>query len=272
MRFIITGHLGLIGSSLKKRLEDEGNKCVLKMDLRDGKDITYDLEGKKCNADIMFHLAARCKINKSISNPEWCFENVAAIHEVMEFCRKNNIKKVVAFSSSRILNKEVNPYTASKKYLEELCRTYYSCYGIEYIIIRPSTVYGPFDDKTHRLIDIWIKNALKDNDLVIYGNGKKTLDFTYINDFIDGVMLTLKNGMNKEYNISGNEEFNLKKLAEIIIKETNSKSKVILKTAEAEQPQKVHVDISKIKKLGYTPKVKLNDGIKKTIEFYKKIK
>ena len=274
MKFVITGHLGLIGFALKKRLEDDGNKCVFKMDLRDGYDVCCDLSAEnRHSADVMLHLAANCKINKCIENPGWAFENVIGIHEVLEFCRINNIPKVIAFSSSRILSDEINPYTASKIYLEELCRAYENCYGIKSIIIRPSTVYGPFNDRTHRLVDIWVRDALNGYDLKIYGDPKtKTLDFTYIDDFVDGVILALEYGKEKEYNISGEEEFNLKELAGFIIKETGSKSKIVIKDKEIEQPQGVSLDISKIKELGYSPKVKLKEGIRKTIKFYKKHK
>lgn len=276
-RYAITGHLGLIGEALKKRLDKEGNECVFKMDIREGDDICYDIPqtpSNKYRADIMFHLSANCKINKCIENPEWGFENVIGIHQVLEFCRRNKIKKIVAFSSSRILNKEKNPYTASKIYLEQLCKAYAACYNIKYIIIRPSTVYGPFNDKTHRLVDIWIRAALNGDNLKIYGDLKtKTLDFTFIDDFINGVMLTLKaNQWNTPYNISGGEEYNLKELADYILKETKSKGEVLIESAEIQQPQEVHVNISKIKKLGYSPKINLKKGIKKTIKFYKKKK
>ncbi len=273
-RFIITGDLGLIGTSLKKRLEDEGNNCVLNMDLRKGDDICCDMPTSKHSADILFHLASNCKISKCISNPNWGFENVIGIHEVLEFCRRNDIKKIVAFSSSRVLSKERNPYTASKLYLEELCKSYAACYGIEYILIRPSTVYGPFNDQTHRLVDIWIRAALNGNNLKIYGDYKtKTLDFTFIDDFIDGIMLTLKEDKwNTDYNISGGEESNLYGLAKFITKETKSKGEIVFEDKEIEQPQKVRLDISKIKELGYTPKVNLEEGIRKTIKFYKKKK
>ena len=271
-KFAMTGHAGLIGTFLKKRLEEEDNQCVLKMDLREGDDILYDIDHKKCNADIMFHLASNCKINKCVKSPNWSFENVKGIHKVLEFCRKNNIKKIVAFSSSRILSKERNPYTAAKIYLEELCKAYSACYGIKYIIIRPSTVYGPFRDKTNRLMDIWIRAALNGDNLKIYGNPKtKTLGFTYVDDFVDGVMLALKvNKWNLEYNISGGEEDNLSKLAKFIIKETKSKSKISILDPEVEQPQQVNVDISKIKSIGYSPKVELDEGVRRNISFYKK--
>ncbi len=271
MDFAITGHKGLIGSSLKKRLEDNGHKCVLSMDLRNGDDICCDMPANKHSADIIFHLASQCKINKCVENPEIAFENVLGIHNILEFCRKNNIKKVVTFSSSRVLSKERNPYTASKVYMEELCKAYAACYGIEYIIIRPSTVYGPFDDKTHRLVDIWIRAALNGNDIEIYGDPKaKTLDFTFVDDFVEGVMLALKEDKwNTEYNISGEEEYKLEDLAAFIIMATESTSNIVAKEVEMQQPQKVNVDISKIKGIGYVPKMGLTEGILETIKFYK---
>lgn len=274
MRFAITGHCGLIGSSLKKRLEAEGHKCIFKMDLRDDGDICCDIPHDGCTADsdVMFHLASNCKINKCISDPGWGFQNVLGISEVLEFCRENDIPKIVTFSSSRVLSKERNPYTAGKIYMEELCKAYAACYNMEYIIIRPSAVYGPFDDKTHRLVDIWIRAALNDNDIKIYGDPKtKTLDFTFIDDFTDGIMLALKEDKwDTEYNISGEEESNLKDLAEFIINETRSNSNIIIKDKEIQQPQSVNINISKIKNIGYSPSVKLEEGIIKTIKFYKK--
>lgn len=274
MRFVIFGQCGLIGSALKKRLELEGHQCILEMDLRSGDDVIYDIENRKCSADIVFHLVAQCKINQCITNPEKAFENALSAHKILEFCRRNNIPKVVAFSSSRVLSKECNPYTASKSYLEELCKAYSSCYNLEYLLIRPSTVYGPFDDKTHRLVDIWIRAALNGNNLKLYGDPKtKTLDFTFIDDFINGVMLTLKKDeWNNTYNISGGEEYKLYDLAKFIIKETNSKGKIVIEDEEIQQPQKVAVDISKISKLGYRPSVNIEEGIKKTIAFYEEKK
>lgn len=270
----MTGHKGLIGSFLRKRLETEGHKIILKVDLRDGMNIR-DLKDLKVNfkVDMVIHTAAHCKIKESISNPQKTFNNdVEGTFSVFEFCRKNNISKIIYFSSSRILNKEKNPYTAAKIYGENLCKGYNDAYGVDYIIIRPSTVYAPFWDETRRLIHIFITNALKNENLEIYGDPKiKTLDFTYISDFVDGVMLIINlNKWNIDYNISGEEEYNVYELSKSIIKKTNSYSKIIIRNAEIAQPQKVSLDISKIKKLGYSPKISLEAGVNKCIEFYKK--
>ena len=268
MNIIITGDKGLIGSSLKERLDDNVVKCI---DIQDGDNI-LDMDYKIDNVDILFHLAAHCKINKSVANPELAHVNNAmGTFSVLEFCRKNKIKKIVLFSSSRVLSKEKNPYTASKIYGEELCKAYKQCYGINYIIIRPSTVYGPFDDNNPRLVDIFIRNALENKDLIIYGNpNKKTLDFTYIDDFINGVMLSLKK-WNNDYDISGNYQFHVYDLAKMIIKKTNSKSNIIIRPAETAQPQNIKLNITKMKLLGFNPTVCLEEGIDECIKFYKNI-
>jgi UDP-glucose 4-epimerase len=274
LNIAITGSEGLIGSFLKKRLEDEGHKIVLEIDLRSGNNV-FDLKDKNINykIDIMIHAAAHCKINESVSNPQKTFENnTLGTFSVFEFCRKNNIKKIIYFSSSRVLNKERNPYTASKMYGEMLCRGYYECYGMEYLIVRPSTVYGPFNDKTKRLMHIFMTSALKNEDLEIYGNPKtKTLDFTYVDDFVDGVLIAMREKWNEDYNISGESEMLVYELAKKVIEAIGSKSKIVIKNAEIAQPQEVAVDISKIKKLGYVPKIDIDEGVRRTAEFYKKL-
>lgn len=272
MNIIMTGHKGLIGSCLKKRLEEQGHS-ILGVDKVEGKDVSFLKELiPSVKIDILIHCAAICKINKTIEKPGLAFKNVEDIHIVLEFCRKNNIKKIIYFSSSRVLNKEKNPYTASKIYGEELCKAYKDCYDVDYIIIRPSTVYGPVLDRTKRLMHIFIVNALQNKDLVVFGHPEtKTLDFTYVEDFVDGVMLTLSHNWNEEYNISGNEEFKVYDLAKFIIEETESKSKIVVKDAEIAQPQQVKADISKIKKMGYNPKVSLKEGVRMNIEFYRKL-
>ncbi|MDP2946773.1 MAG: NAD(P)-dependent oxidoreductase [Nanoarchaeota archaeon] len=272
MNIITTGHKGLIGSFLKKRLEEEGHKIVFAIDKKEGNNI-LSLANRKIdfNCDLLVHMAAHCKINESITNPEETFENnVIGTYSVFEFCRKNKIPKIIYFSSSRVLNKEKNPYTASKLFGEELCKSYKSLYGIDYLIIRPSTVYGPIWDHTKRLMHIFVTRALAGEDLEIFGNPNiKTLDFTYVDDFVDGIMIAMKNKWCEDYNISGDEEFKVYDLAKKIIELTNSKSKIIIKNPEAEQPQEVSVDISKLAKLGYSPKVKLIDGVERTVNFYK---
>jgi len=273
MKYAITGNRGLIGTFLKKRLDKEGHECVLQIDQREGFNITdlmfkeYELDDK---IDIMFHFAAACRINECIHNPVIPHKNnVDGILAVLEFCRKHKIPKIVVASSSRVLSPERNPYVASKIYVEELVKAYADCYGIRYIIVRPSTVYGPVVDETSRLINNWLVAAFKDEELKLYGNKNKTLDFTYIDDFVDGVMLTLNAPWDKCYNISGHEEVNLYKLGEEIIERVDSKSEINFYDKEKAQPQMVKVDIEDIEDIGFKPKVNIHQGLNKMIEFYK---
>ncbi len=273
MNYAITGNKGLIGTYLKKRLDEEGHKCVLQIDKREGFDTTdlmfkdYKLSDK---VDIFFHFAAQCRINEAIANPILVHKNnVDGILSVLEFCRKHKIPKIVYASTSRVLSPERNPYVASKIYGEELVKSYHDCYGLDYIIIRPSTVYGPMFDETSRLINNWLTSAFKNEPLRLYGSITKTLDFTYIDDFIDGIMLAIKNKWNKEYNISGESETSLIALAGEIITQVGSVDKIEYLNPETAQPQEVKVDISEMKKIGYNPKINIVDGVKKMVKFYK---
>ncbi len=269
MNFVMTGHKGLIGSFLLKKLIEKDYKPSLLIDRREGSDILdLDKTNLKEKADVFIHLAAFCKVNKTIENPELAFKsNVLGMHKVLEFCRKNNIPKIIFNSSSRILEKEKNPYTASKIYGEELIKAYSQCYGLEYVIIRPSTVYGPFNDKTSRLVDIWMLSALNNEELKIFGDENKTLDFTYIDDFIEGFLIAMKQ-KNEEFNIGSGKATKLSYVADLIIKLAGKGKKVFL-PPETAQPQHVELDISKIKSLGYEPKVSVEEGIKRTFEWYK---
>ncbi|MFH1802470.1 MAG: NAD(P)-dependent oxidoreductase [archaeon] len=270
MKFIMTGHKGLIGHFLLERLKAQGHEPVLLIDTRDGEDIK-DIQKHKLTepVDMLIHLASFCKINKIVESPDLGLQNnVIGTHEVMEFCRKNKIPKVVFTSSSRILSKEKNAYTASKIFGEEMVKGYSDSYGIDYVIIRPSTVYGPFNDLTKRLIDIYILNALQNKELKIYGDPEtKNLDFTYIDDFVDATLLAMEQ-TNKEYDISGEQPTLLKDVANQII-QLAGKGKIAICPAEIAQPQVVALDISPLKAIGYDPKVSLEEGVKRTFEFYK---
>ena len=277
MKYIISGSKGLIGEKLKQRL-DIDNKCVLEIDQRLGSNIlnldSYQLTPSTQKTDIFFHLGAFCKINETIKHPELAhMNNTNGTFQCLEFCRKNDIKKFIYMSSSRTLSPEENPYTASKKYGENLCEAYRQCYGLEYLIIRPSTVYGEHHDLTTRLMTKWTINAFKEGIFEIYGDKNKTLDFTHVSDFVDGVKLLMDNwdeAKNQSYDICGDDCRLLTDVADMISKEVGRKTFAIgYSKPETSQPQQVKIDISKIKKFGYEPKIKLEEGIKRLIKFYR---
>jgi len=276
MNFIITGSAGLIGSKLKERL-DKSNKCIMEIDMRLGSNVlslnSIRLTQKTQHTDIFFHLAAHCKINEGTLNPELPhINNCQGTYQCLEFCRKNNIKKFVYMSSSRVLSKEVNPYTASKLYGEALCEAYKQCYGIEYLIIRPSTVYGEHHDLTTRLITKWVINAMTGDPLEIYGDENKTLDFTHVDDFVEGITCLLDNwdkAKNDSYDICGDDCRKLVDVACIIEEKLGKAIDREFSAPEIAQPQQVKINIDKLRKFGYDPKIKIEEGLDRLIEFYK---
>ena len=146
------------------------------------------------------------------------------------------------------------------------------CYGIEYIIVRPSTVYGEHHDLTTRLITIWTINAMKGLPLVLYGDEKKTLDFTHVDDFVNGILLLIiqwDETKNDDYDICGDDERKLVDVAKIIMSETGSHAALEYKNPEMAQPQEVNIDISKLRKFGFDPKIKIEEGVKRLVNFYK---
>jgi len=265
----MTGHKGLIGSFLLKRLEERGDKAVLLVDLREDNNV-LDIDKIKLTekVDMFIHLASFCKINKSIEEPAKVFENNSRVLEtVMEFCKDNKIPKIVFTSSSRILSPEKNPYTATKIYGEELVKAYSQCYDMDYVIVRPSTVYGPFNDKTKRLMDVFILNALNNEELKIFGDASKSLDFTYIDDFLDGFLIAMEQ-KNQDFDISSGGSVKVSDVADFIINLAGNGQKNFY-GSEIAQPQEVELDISKIKQLGYVPKVSIEEGTKRTFGWYK---
>lgn len=278
MRYIISGSKGLIGSKLKERLDKKGNECIMEIDQRLGSNVlnlnSIRLTPSTQYTDIFFHFAAHCKISEGIENPELPhLNNADGMHQVLEFCRKNNIPKLVYASSSRTLSPEENPYTASKKYSEHLVEAYKQCYGLEYIVVRPSTVYGECHDLTTRLLTKWVINSLSEKPLILYGDENKTLDFTHVDDFVDGIELLVNNwdkAKNKAYDICGDDQRKLVDVAKIISDEVKPIHVTLeIKEPEIAQPQNVKIDISDMRKLGYSPKIKIEEGIKRLVNFYK---
>jgi UDP-glucose 4-epimerase len=260
MNFVLTGHKGLIGTALLNRLLHAGHNPVSLVDLRSGDDIRMIgscLVDKP--VDIVYHLAAFCKIRDCIDDPHKAFEhNVLGTFQVMEFCALNKIPKIVFTSSTRVLYPEKNPYTASKIYGEELVKSY----GIEYVIVRPSTVYGPFNDLTERLTHKFMTAALEGRDLIIYGDRNKTLDFTYIDDFVSALIMASKE-TNRSFDIGSGHATRICDVAELIIDLVGSKSQIIYAEAERLQPQQVVIETS-----DFVCPTSVEDGMKKTLEFW----
>lgn len=301
-KILVTGSSGTIGTRLCQKLLENGyefigvdwkknkwdkeiEKRTIHLDLRN-KNLVFKKLPK--NIDLIIHLAANARVYNLVLDPNLALDNIITTFNILEFARLNKIKNIIFASSreiygnsTRIIHKEddvqidliESPYSASKLSGEALVRTYQKCYGINFIIIRFSNVYGMYDD-SDRVVPLFIKLAKQNKNLIIYGK-EKVLDFTYIDDAVNGVLLVIKKFLkakNNVFNIATGKGIKVLDVAKLIIKNLNSKSKIILKKNRAGEVVKYIADISKAKKiLNYQPKTDVKTGIIKSIEWYNEL-
>ncbi|MEX0919951.1 MAG: SDR family NAD(P)-dependent oxidoreductase [Candidatus Pacearchaeota archaeon] len=299
-RILVTGSSGTIGTRLCEKLINEGysitgvdnkpnkwNKQIqgltINLDLRDKEKVMSRLPN---DFDLVIHLAANARVYNLVKEPSMARDNLEILFNVLEFTRLNNIKKVM-FSSSRevygnsnkiIHNEEESfvkncesPYTASKIGGEALIHSYQQCYGLEFIIFRFSNVYGMYDD-SDRVIPLFIRYCEENKDLIIYGKDK-LLDFTHVDDVVKGILQSIRKFediKDNTFNIAYGQGVSIMEVAQLIRKNLNSNACIVLEENRTGEVVKYIADISKArKKINYDPKIKIDEGIKKTINWYK---
>lgn len=244
--------------------------------------------------DVMIHLAALPIANISNKHPEEATNNVfLPIVTLLDVVRSLSYKvdRVVYISSSMVYgdfkkdeNGEVLPavenqvcdpkgiYCAMKYSGEYVVKSYSKRFGVPYVIIRPSAVYGP-TDCNRRVTEIFVKNALLGKELRLDNGGLHKLDFTYVKDLAQGLFLaaTSDKALGETFNLTRGEGRTIKELAEILIKmNPDTGCKAIIKEVDVYRPNRGSLDISKAKSLlGYDPKYSLEEGMKEYVEFVK---
>jgi UDP-glucose 4-epimerase len=298
MRILVTGSSGTIGTRLCEELmrrnhEPKGVDWLPNKWQPDVQEITTiadlrdpaALENVPSDVDVIVHLAAHARVYELVEHPERAFENFTTLFNTLEFARKRGIKRFVFASSResygniraekytedlvRVENCE-SPYTASKVGGEALVQAYSRCYGIDHVIFRFSNVYGMYDDSI-RVVPLFIRQARKNKPLHVFG-AEKCLDFTYIDDTVDGIITMLENfdtAKNDTYNLAYGEGTTIIRLAELIKELTGSTSELTMGKPRTGEVIRYVADISKAKKtFGYDPKVPFDEGVKKAVEWY----
>jgi len=217
---LVTGHKGLIGDRILKELGgigvDRGDKIP------------------DNNYEMIIHCGSNTFVRDCLSNPDLAKENMDRAYEIMELARKNKCP-IIMFSSSRTEHEFKNPYVLSKKFLEDIVLTYHENYSVDYLIIRPETIWG-YCKNNDRVVNKWIENALTNKDIEIYGDEDKELSPLYIDEFIK-IFREIYKTKNKSLSISG-EIRKAKDITQEIINFFGSNSKVVFKPAEEFQPQR----------------------------------
>jgi UDP-glucose 4-epimerase len=293
---LITGATGFVGPYLVKELLKKG--ALINVLLKDSADnltgfedrmtMTYgDIINQKSlrcavnEVNIVFHLAAISNVNYAINHPKETFEtNATGTLNILEEARQNEVEKFVYISSSHVygipkylpideqhpINPQ-EPYAASKAAAEMLVNTYALNYGLKTTVIRPFNMYGVGQSEGFIIPSI-IKQA-NEKETVELGNLTPTRDFLYITDAINGILTIAESG-DGTYNLGSGSETSIKEVAETIISIINSDKKFVSvesrKRSNAIDIPRMCADVSKLKKLGWSPKVGLKDGLMKTIK------
>lgn len=259
------------------------NEITLIADLCDPQSLSVIPE----NVDMVVHLAANARVYNLVVDPTQAMENFLMLFHILEFCRVNTIHKLI-FSSSRevygnsglpIHTEEEayvrhceSPYTASKIGGEALVHAYAQCYGINFIITRFSNVYGMYDD-SDRVIPLFIRKTLNNEDLMVYGKDK-VLDFTYIDDTIDGIIRCIEQfpeEKNSVFNIASGKSVRITDVADEIIRFMEGHNAVILGENRTGEVVQSSIDISRAReRLGYTPKTRIHEGVAASVDWYTK--
>lgn len=268
------------------------NFTFLELDVAKNIDDLKNLSG----VEAMFHLASPASPNKKskrsyINYPiETLLVNSLGTYQLLELAKQKNARFLYA-SSSEIYGDpsvdiqsedyfgNVNPngvrsvYDEGKRFGEAITMAYIRKFSLNGRIVRIFNTYGPGMQKDDgRVISNFINQALTNQPFTIYGEGKQTRSFCYIDDLVDGLVKTMfqKNTEGEVMNLGNPDERTITELATIIKEMTQSSSKIVFEDLPEDDPKARHPDISKARKLlDWEPVIALADGLEKTIAFFK---
>ena len=163
-------------------------------------------------------------------------------------------------------------YDEAKRFAEAMVMAYHRYHGMNTKIVRIFNTYGP-RMRAHdgRVVPAFICQALKDEDLTVFGDGSQTRSFCFVHDLIDGIYRLSQSGINDPVNIGNPTEMTIVEFAKKVIQLIGAKSKLTMRPLPVNDPQVRQPDITKAKReLGWEPKVSLDEGLAKTIEYFKK--
>jgi UDP-glucose 4-epimerase len=309
MRILITGGAGFIGSYLCEKYTKEG-QTVLCLDnflsgnllnvrhllgyrnfkLIEGDIRNFDLlERISRDLDVIFHLAAQIHVDRSYVEPRLTFEiNVMGTQNVLEMARIFDVKKVIHTSTSEVYGSAQyvpidekhpldapHPYGASKIAADRMCHAYITTYGMNISIPRFFNIFGPRqrDIGYGGVISIFTRRVLNNMPPVIYGDGRQTRDYTYVEDAVRAFDLILNHESRLDpINIGTGKEVSIIDLANMIVELCGRKGKIRPVNVEPRigEVKKLIADTAQAKKiLKWEPKYKLRDGLKAFIQWYK---
>ncbi len=304
MRVAVTGGAGFIGSWVVEVLVEKGYDVVVidnfssgsrsnlasvegvvkvvECDVRDFSNLLQALKG----CDAVIHLAALVSVDAASENPRLAIDvNVVGTLNVLEACRRVGCSRLVYASSAAVYGEPVklpvaedhptvpiNVYGASKLSGEALVLSYNRNFGLSTIALRYFNVYGPRQrgGPYAGVITKFITAALKGEELTIFGDGMQTRDFVYVRDVAEATVKALESEATGVFNVGTGVETKIIDLARKILRLTGSSSRIRFASPRPGDIRRSVADISRIRAvLGWEPRTGLDDGLKKTIEWFR---
>jgi dTDP-glucose 4,6-dehydratase len=304
-RTLVTGGAGFLGSHLCEYLLNKGHEVIAMDNLLTGTTANIDhLQGENFkfikhdvteyiyiagHIDYVLHFASPASPLDYLQLPIQTMKvGALGTHKALGLAKEKKATFLLA-STSEVYGdplihpqKEdywgnVNPvgprgvYDEAKRFAEALAMAYHRYHGVDTKIVRIFNTYGPrMRPNDGRAIPAFVPQALKNESISIFGDGSQTRSFCYVSDLVEGIFRLLTSDYNEPVNIGNPNEMTIKQMAQEIIRLTHSKSELILKPLPVDDPKVRQPNISKAKELfNWEPKVSLEEGLKKTIDWFK---
>ena len=307
-RVLITGGAGFLGSHLCDRFLKEGYKVIAIDNLITGtldniehlfKEEDFEFHHNDVSKfvhvsgdlDYILHFASPASPIEYLKMPIQTLKvGSLGTHNLLGLAKSKKARILIASTSEVYGDPLVHPHTEdywgnvnpigprgvydeAKRFQEAITMAYHTFHGLETIIVRIFNTYGPrmrLDDG--RVLPAFIGQALRGEDLTAFGDGSQTRSFCYVDDLVEGIYRLLLSYYSQPVNIGNPDEITIKEFGEEIIRLTGSKSKIIYKPLPEDDPKQRKPDITKAMKiLGWTPKYSRREGLKPTLEYFKKV-
>lgn len=307
IKILVTGGAGNIASALIAKLaSNPANHIVIADNLLTGERAKVpdlpNVQFIKCDAndyndiaplffansfEYVFHFAAVVGVQRTLQNPLWVMHDIHGIEHVLNLSKNTGVRRVYYSSSSEVygepfeipqnehttpLNSRL-PYAIVKNVGEAFLRTYYKEFGLNYQVFRFFNTYGPNQSEDF-VVPRFIRQAMANEDITIYGDGSQTRTFCYVDDNVEACVNAHHTGLfeNDTINIGSDTEFTIKELAETIINITGSTSKLVNLPALTEGDMtRRKPDIGKMRQLLNHDLVPLEEGIRRLVEHFEEI-
>ena len=307
MRILLTGAAGFIGSHLTERFLASGHSVVAVDNLSTGRianlgafrdhpgftfvehDVIQPLEVEG-DLDWVMHFASPASPPKYLQLPlETLLVNSEATYQLLELARRKQARFFMASTSEIYGDALEHPqlesywgnvntigprsiYDEGKRYAETITTAYHCAHQLSVRIIRIFNTYGPrMDPQDGRVVTNFILQALTKKDLTIYGEGRQTRSFQYVDDLVEGICRLMAVEYCAPVNLGNPEEFTMLELAELVKELTGSAAPIVYGSLPQDDPKQRRPDISKAQEiLGWSPTVSVREGLKRTIEGFKK--